>query len=323
MQRGPAFAFLPAMKLRLLLLAMALSPGITAAQSVAVTGFGFNAGVTAHRQVDPAALLEATLSLRTPLFPAQAMAGSSVADLKNGRGAQRDVFISASALKSLGKYFDVGAGIGLHSLGTRVAGSDFDPASRALERQQSGLRAAVSALSTLRLPLAPSGAASVGLTARATLMRSIRQFSISLGMQLSPHRGGLALGERAHKHTANPEAARTWDAVVSEIVLQQDAFAPLSDVIATRNALLLKFESNDSVAVADAVARIARMLNGSSEAVFLTISAPDPLQLAVAATSGGFPPERITLLHNHEITLQARRQPAALASHSAQSSLRQ
>ncbi|HEX6559243.1 MAG TPA: hypothetical protein VF021_07260, partial [Longimicrobiales bacterium] len=292
---------------------------VEAQAPVRVEGFAFGAGVTTQQGVQPAAHLFAAGLLRAAGMPIEASVGASTADLESGQGTQRDVFVGALATQSVTRYFLIGGGVALHALSTRIAGADSDDALRAMERSRSGRRGALTALAALQLPLAARDAAALQLGARAAFMRGTRQLSFGLSVALRPGRGGLMRGERIAIPQARTEAARSWQSIVQQLMQLQGQLEPVSDVLVTNTALLIKFGPVADASLRDAVARIARILSAGSDAVMITVTGPQPARIAAAATAGGFPAERITLVQGGAlVTLQAIRPPSARPPHSAQ-----
>jgi len=305
------------------LLVICSATSLRAQSPVRVSGFGFGAAAVVQRGAEPAAQLAASALLTAANIPLQASLGTSIAELRASQGAQRDLYADVLATHTLTRYVIIGAGPGVHSLSTRIAGAETDAALRAAENAQSGWRAALVAFGAVQVPLAARDVATLQLGARSTLMRGLRKFSFGVNVALRPAHGRLRLGENARPLLAPSDLARGWDALVRQVMLFQGELAPVTDVVATRNSLLVKFQAADPQQLRDAVARIARVLNGSNEALTVSVSGPQPVLLAVAATAGGFPAERITLVTDTQhVTLQATRPPDALSLESARSSRR-
>lgn len=196
--------------------------------------------------------------------------------------------------------------MGLHKVATTVNNADGGGVTR--DDVASGFRPALEGMVGLSLALAPMDAAAILLTVRGAAMRGVHQYGAGLGVRLSPARTQMLLGERGPSATSPDVRQRSWDSLVAEVMLLENRLPPLHDVLATRNAIVMKLYSPNPDAMHDAVARIARVLNGSDEDIQLAIAAPDPAALAAAATSAGFPAERITTeVATKGTTLQATR----------------
>jgi hypothetical protein len=144
------------------------------------------------------------------------------------------------------------------------------------------------------------------------------RWSLGAGITLAPFRGGLRLGEDDAAPLAPADVARSWEAVVAQVMLLDDASSSIEDVMATPTALSMRFAPASRADVMLEVSRVARILSAGIDVHQLVISAPDPSWVRAAATAGGFPAERIIAQVNEgAITVQATRVPDATTLRSA------
>jgi hypothetical protein len=297
-----------------LMMLHALATTSPAQSPVRLKSFGFGAGVALQPRIDPGAQLTASVILDVRDHSYAITIGSASGEFSGPGGQQRDAFISASrAWRIPNLPLFVTAGMGLHSLQSRVGGAPGNATLSALEREHSGLRPSLEGTAAFDLPLAPNGAAGLQLLARGAVMRHVRQLSIGVGVRLSPGNSALRFGEEVTPAVAPADASRSWQSVVEQVMLLEGRLPALDDVVASQNGLLIRFAPVDSKTVNEAVSVIARVLHASTQTIYLTINAPEPEVIAAAVTAGGFPAERIThVVTARDINLQATRQaPAA------------
>lgn len=266
--------------------------------------------------VAAAAQISFAANLRIARLPVELSVGSSTGNLASGAGTQHDAFMSALRTWRLSRYLVAGAGVGCHRLQTTL--NDRNGGGVAPDYDASGFRPALEGTFGLNLPLAPADGAAIRLTGRVAAMHGVTQLGVGFSVLLAPARGRLMLGEAAPAPVSTAALTRSWDAIVAEIMLLENRLPPLQEVRATGNTLMMKLYDPGMEAMRDAVSRIARVLNGSAENIGLVIRSPDPAILAAAATSAGFPAERIVLeVTPSGATLQATRPRPAAASRTA------
>lgn len=262
--------------------------GTPAAAQVRVADFGFSAGVASGADAAAAAQITAGATLRLGARHYELAAGSSA----------EDAFLSAMALGRAAR-FTYGGGVALHS----VAG-EFRPA--------------LTSLAAYAVPLAPLSAAALQLQTRGALLRGGMRLSLALAIVLAPARGGMMLGENVRLSIAPTEIGRTWESIITQIMLLDNGQSSLDDVMVTPTAIVMRFSQGRQEALFTDVGRVARILSASSEPLYLSVTGPQPIGVAAAATAGGFPAERIMATDTTaEITLRATRTASAAAIRSA------
>ena len=180
-------------------------------------------------------------------------------------------------------------------------------------------RPGLSASAAFALPIAPRGAAAVQLGARAITTMKTTYVSVGAGIRLAPRRGGLIAGENVEQPQTRAEAVRSWEVVVAQVMLLDNGATALASADVTPTGLRLTFAPAVRGDLMDDVARIARILAASTEALRLEVSAPEPVWISAAATAGGFPPERIsTSASEGPVTILVLRPPSASTNRSEQ-----
>lgn len=299
----------------------AIATTSAAQSSVRFESLGFGASVTMQPAVKPGAQLTASVAVDMRDRPYHLTIGTASGEFRGGLGGeQQDAFISASRVwQRPGAPLSVSTGLGFHSLHARIGGAPGSAELSQLERERTGLRPSLEAAAAFMIPLAPGGAASLQFMARGAIMRHVRQMSIGIGVRVSPGKAGLRFGEDVAPVIAPADASRSWQSVIEQVMLLEGRLPALEDVVASQNGLLIRFAPVDSKTVADGVAVIARVLNGSTDPVYLTIHAPEPEIIAAAATAGGFPLERVTtVITTRAVSLHATRQATAAPVRSEQ-----
>ena len=298
-------------------------PTVLFAQGVRFDALGFEGGIITQSRVTVAPQLAASVRLLFATVPAEISVGSSVADLSDHEGTQSDVFLTAARLWEPARNVTLGAGIGIHSLHTRIVGAAAEEQLVVSGRDRSGLRPALTGSLGFAVPLAHGSAARLQLVARGTAMSDAQQLSLALGMQLAPRARGVLLGEAVRPHMPRADEARSWDALISQIMLFESA-ARVHDIMATHMTLQIKFSGIADDEVLTAISRVARVFAASAEPLQLAITAAEPAPVALAATAAGFPPERITLIAGEQhVILQVTRPVPTTAIRAGPSSPRQ
>lgn len=265
---------------------------------------GFSGGVVSARGVAAAAQISIAADLRVARTPIELSVGSSTGNLTPAAGTRHDVFVSAIRTWRASRHLIGGAGIGLHKLETTRINAGEDGVT--MDDVLTGFRPALEGFIGVNLPLAPADGAGIRLTVRSAVMRGFTQLGLGVGVRISPARGRMMLGEVSPATVAASAVTRSWESVVAEVMLFEKRLSPLYEIVATSDLLVIKLASADRAAMRDAVIRVARVLNGCSEAVQLEIAAPESALLAAAATSAGFPAERIVTASTlHGSTLRA------------------
>jgi hypothetical protein len=150
-------------------------------------------------------------------------------------------------------------------------------------------------------------------------MRNVFLVAVLVAVTTLPACQGMQLGESTAAPAPAADQARSWDAVVAQVMLLDDGLSCLDDVIATRTAMSVRFTPASRAEVMRDVARVARILSAGDDVNELVISAPETSWVRAAATAGGFPPERIrAYAETGSVTIQATRVPAEQTIRSAQ-----
>lgn len=144
------------------------------------------------------------------------------------------------------------------------------------------------------IPIAPRSSAAIQVIARGIAMSGATRWSVGAGIKLAPLRGGLLVGERVVQPVEYLEVARSWNALVAQIMLMDNSASTIAAISASADSMLITFAPLARGDLLDDVARVARVLAASTEPLHLVISSPEPVWVTAAATSGGFPAERIT-----------------------------
>lgn len=254
------------------------------AAQLRIDDFGFGAGIGKGGSAEITA--GTTLQL-----------GGRAVELLAGTAAQ-DAFLSVLHSWTHAR-FTYGAGFGIYTITDAV-------------------RPGLAGMLAYGIPLAPSRAAALQLLTRAAVMNGAARASAGIAIRLAPRRGGIMLGENVAPPVAPREAARTWDAIVAQVMLLDNGASSLHDVMVTHTSLVMRFAPRRRAELLEDVGRVARVLSGSADPLYLTVNAPEPAFVAAAATAGGFPAERIiTGEVSTVITLQATRTVASAAVRSA------
>jgi hypothetical protein len=254
-----------------------------------IQDFGFGAGLSVHPSTSASPQLAATMTLGIRGHDLELAAGSS----------SDDAFFSASYVRSFWQ-FHYGAGIAAYD---------------GLSGTKPGLAAHIG----FALPIAPRSAAALEVGARGIAVTDAVRLSLGAGIRLAPRRGGLLLGERVEQPMEQDELARSWEVIVGQIMLFGDGGSSLEHVTATDSTIEMRFAPVARAVLMDDVARVARILAASTERVQIVINAPEAMWVRAAATSGGFPTERITEGPASSITtIHASRRPDESASRSEQ-----
>lgn len=260
-----------------------------AAAQVRLREFGFGAAMTSAAGARGAAQIGAALTLDVQRHGFEVAAGAAAAE----------EFLSLTSVWRLGP-LSYGVGPALHS-------------------SAGGTRPVAAGRVALDIPLAPRGGAALRIGARVLALNGGARWSLGAGIALAPFRGGLRLGEDVAAAPAPADVARSWDAVVAQVMLLDDGTSCVGDVMATPTALSIRFLQASQQDVTQEVSRVARILSAGAEVAELVISAPDASWVSAAATAGGFPAERISTQSMADaITIQATRAPLSPAIRSAQ-----
>jgi hypothetical protein len=249
-----------------------------------IQDFGFGAGLSVHPSTNASPQLAATMTLGVRNHDIEFAAGSS----------SDDAFFTVSYLRSIW-LFNYGAGIAAYN-------------------GVSGRKAGIAANVAFALPIAPHSAAALEVGARAIAVSGATRLALGAGIKLAPRRGGLLLGERVAQPMEKDEVARSWPVIVAQIMLFRDGVSSLEQVKATDSMIEMTFAPVARGALMADVARLARILAASTEPLQLIITAPEPVWVRAAITSGGFPTEHITEGRVSDITtIRALREPPASA----------
>jgi hypothetical protein len=157
-----------------------------------------------------------------------------------------------------------------------------------------GTRPGIGGAIGLDIPIAPRSSAAIQLIGRGIAVIGATRWSLGAGIKLAPLRGGLLVGEQVAQPVEYLEVARSWDALVAQIMLMDNGASSIKTITATADSMILTFAPLARGDLIEDVARVARVLAASTEPLQLDISAPEPIWVSAAATSGGFPAERIT-----------------------------
>jgi hypothetical protein len=95
-------------------------------------------------------------------------------------------------------------------------------------------------------------------------MRNVFLCAVLLVGTTLPACGGMQLGETTPPQPEPTDVARSWDAVVAQVMLLEDGLSCLDDVIATRTAMSIRFTPASQSDVTRDVARVARILSAGS-----------------------------------------------------------
>ena len=252
------------------------------AQSRMTWSFAFGGGVVTASEAAATPQIFASSIFPIARFGIEAIAGAS----QNGSFA--NALLRGQTGKSV--YVFYGAGIGISN-------------------EHGSAKPLLAGLGGVAIPLAHNGAAALELGARAQWMSGASNLSFGAAMRLSPHRG-LVLGEKREEKARATDDARDWEMTVRSLIALQGSLTPLQEVTASPNVIIMRLSGRDPDLLRILIARIAQILLVNPNRIDLAISAPEPTAMAMAATAGGFPPERIgKLTPSKDIILQATRAP--------------
>lgn len=245
--------------IQLSIVLLGLSASTAGAQRI--HDFGFTAGMAYPRASSPQLAATMTLGLLNRDFE---LAAGSTSD---------DAFFAVNRVWTRST-FSFGAGAAIYN------GTD-------------GTKPGIDGAVALAIPIAPRSSAAIQLIGRGIAVSGATRWSVGAGIKLAPLRGGLLVGERVAQPVEYLEVARSWDALVAQIMLMDNGASSIVGISATSDSMLITFAPLARGDLIDDVARIARVLAASTEPLHLVISAPEPVWVSAAATSGGFPAERI------------------------------